>query len=764
MPRSYDWAFPLPRTHTGILQGNGLLGSMLWGEGNVLNLTLGRGDFWDHRGGLPWTQMMNYEAIGKLLEAGDEKGLRALFEQNATPPGQPARPTLLPLGRLELVLEAGHRLGRATLDMDSGDVIVRVVGRDGHEHRLSFTLSMHQPLIHVRYPRELGVPQVRGVTSWRYLAERLKAMGIEEPQNFQQSTFLPTSLDEGMDQPDLVEEITYCGWVQKRPVDAPLCVAWRIHGEDLWIATALGDSAADAQGKAIHMIDQARQMGFNQMRSQNVSWWSTYWQHAAEVELPNSRLQFLYDYGMYKFACMSNPSGVAAGLQGPWIEEYQLPPWSGDYHFNINVQMCYGPAYQGNRLEHVRPLLDMVWSWREKLREIARLFIGVEDGYMLPHAVDDRCVNMGGFWTGTIDHGCTAWVAKMMYDYWLFGGDKQYLASVAYPFMAGAMRVYQAMLQKKEGVYRLPVSVSPEYRGSQLNAWGANASFQLAAIHWLCEKLQHAAEVLGQSADPAWSDISQNLPKVCLIPSGPEGRFSEIGLWEGTGLEESHRHHSHLAAIAPFDVIDPLDKRWRAIVDQSLLTWISRGMGHWSGWCMPWASQIHSRVGNADMAELTLQIWQSVFTNEGHGTLHDCQFAGFTLIGSDGTGTGVGDKSHEIMQMDAGMGVVSAILDMLLHARRGVHYLFAGSPANWPAVSFSDIRAEGGFLISARRAEGKVSGVHITATQSGVFRLANPWAKAAQVRMGTPSQRLEGRILELQLKKGQSVELSQAED
>jgi hypothetical protein len=26
MPRTLDWRFPLPRTHTGMLQGNGVLG------------------------------------------------------------------------------------------------------------------------------------------------------------------------------------------------------------------------------------------------------------------------------------------------------------------------------------------------------------------------------------------------------------------------------------------------------------------------------------------------------------------------------------------------------------------------------------------------------------------------------------------------------------------------------------------------------------------------------------------------------------------
>ena len=80
MPGTYDWEFPLPRTHTGMLQGNGRLGLMIWGEGSILRLTLGRADLWDHRGGLPWTQKQSYGNIRDCLEREDEAQLRELFE------------------------------------------------------------------------------------------------------------------------------------------------------------------------------------------------------------------------------------------------------------------------------------------------------------------------------------------------------------------------------------------------------------------------------------------------------------------------------------------------------------------------------------------------------------------------------------------------------------------------------------------------------------------------------------------------------------
>ena len=90
MKKTYDWDFPLPRTHTGILQGNGTLGSMIWGEGRILCITIGRADLWDHRGGMPWTKEMSYKNIRRCLDGNDEKGLRKLFETGVKRKGEPS--------------------------------------------------------------------------------------------------------------------------------------------------------------------------------------------------------------------------------------------------------------------------------------------------------------------------------------------------------------------------------------------------------------------------------------------------------------------------------------------------------------------------------------------------------------------------------------------------------------------------------------------------------------------------------------------------
>lgn len=722
------WFFPLPRTHTGIPSGNGTMGALVWGSDNILKITLGRADLWDHRGGLEWKREMNLATLTRLLETRDEKSLQEIFEQTTPAPGQPKRPSILPIGRLELYLPEGKNLVSGQVEYLTGQVTVFAGGRKLLP--ITFCLSLYENLLVVRWTPELQPVKIAGRPSWEFLSQYLSSISFPSPEFF--ST-------EGVS-----------GWVQKRPGDTPYCVAYQINGCQLSIATAVADSPAQAITRAKTLFLKLEKKS-DFLRRKNSLWWKNYWSTVPAINLPNEKLQFVYRYGLYRFAGFTNPAGVPATLQGPWIEEYQMPPWSSDYHFNINVQLCYAPAYQTGKLQHLKPLFQMVWSWRERLQHNAYLFCGIKDGYILPHAVDDRGISMGGFWTGTIDHGCTAWVAKMMYDYWLYGGEKDFLAEVAFPFMAGAMRVFEAMLKRRGESWYLPVSVSPEYRGSSINAWGANSSFQLACIHWLIEALVNTCEVLKQKVNPLWLDIQKNLPRACVQEKNGQ---KKIMLWEGTDLEESHRHHSHLAGLVPFDVIDLNDAYWRQVINNTYDWWWRLGMGLWSGWCIPWAAMIHARVGSPEIAEALIEYWQRLYTNQGYASLHDPLIYKRNLVEKPVYRIG---ENSEVMQMDATMAATAAVMDFLVHTRRGIHYLFCGAPETWREVSFEKIRTPGGFLVSAERIKNITTRIEVTSLRNGTFRLATPWPEKTFARIGKKKISFSGKFLSLSLPAGSTV-------
>ena len=206
-------------------------------------------------------------------------------------------------------------------------------------------------------------------------------------------------------------------------------------------------------------------------------------------------------------------------------------------------------------------------------------------------------------------------------------------------------------------------------------------------------------------------------------------------------------------------MLDLDDADTSGLVERSLRRWLAEGPGLWSGWCVPWASMIQTRVGSADAAVLWLEIWRRVFTNVGHGTLHNIDFPGVSLMG--GRSMGALDKSHEIMQMDAGMSCVAALHELLVHERRGVTYLFSGAPSEWQEVGFRKVRTGGAFLLSAKRTRGRVGAVRIRSLAGGSLRLANPWpGETPRLRRADGTERqVTGRVLRLRVPRGETAAL-----
>ena len=109
MSRTHTWEFPLPRTHTGVLLGNGTLGAIVWGAGPELRITLGRADHWDHRGGMPDGR----RPLSGNPRLPEREGSRARCSSRSR--ARLRRPTVLPVGRVVHLSEGPPQ--SATLEM-----------------------------------------------------------------------------------------------------------------------------------------------------------------------------------------------------------------------------------------------------------------------------------------------------------------------------------------------------------------------------------------------------------------------------------------------------------------------------------------------------------------------------------------------------------------------------------------------------------------------------------------------------------------------
>ena len=675
------WQFPRTGScHEGLPFADGRTGVLVWGGGQTINLTVGRSDLWDHRGGYPWTAEQSYTNIVAAVKSGDRDRLYGLFKKD-TPEGEPRNPYMLPLGRVVVKLDPKWKLMRGELDTETGLGKLHLLQMESSSLKnpdATIELAMtgfHNGLFAMKFSDGVKFSvELKSCMEFPVAKKELSKVGFKPARYEDWKTF---NIDRGG------------SFFLPIPGDRPVGLNWWASDGELFVRTARKDSFPGWRGPA---------PVFGSVKKHSVDHWKNFWAKGARVKVPDPVLQREFDYGMYRFGAMTDPDGFPAGLQGPWLEDDRLVPWNGDYHFNINVQECYSPAYRGGHFENLMPLFSMVLSWRNRLRDNAKKFAGIDNGYVLPHSVDDRGVCIGGFWTGTIDHASTAWVAAMMMKYVRYSGDVEFLRNSAYDFMKGAMNVYIAMMEEKDGRLSIPLGPSPEWGASDVRkAVGRDPSFQLAAAHRLCRDLIEAAKLMGEELDPRWLDVEKRLPQFTAGEGG-------IHLFEGQPFVETHRHHSHMAGFYPFDTID-MTKDQRTI-ESTYCTWIARGTGMWTGWCVPWASILHTHVGNSYAAVRMLQDWDYYFCNPGHGSHHDGFVHGFTTFGRGGFGPIGNETRQDVMQMDGQCAATTAVMELLVHEVNGKVEFFRGCPPEWKDVSFENIALSDGRRVSGSRIEG----------------------------------------------------------
>jgi alpha-L-fucosidase 2 len=723
------WDFPLPRPHCGVPLGNGVQGVLVWGDTDAephrLNLTIGRAGFWDRRGGNTFASRTTFATVKRLLQANDEAGLRTTFGLDGH--DKLARPHQLGCGRIVIDLKDGFRPVVARIDREDGSVQVELANASGRTERLVVRQAMDRELAWVELPAGANLT-VTGRPSYDWVGPLVSKRGVAPPRH------------------ERGEHVG--GWQQDLPSDQPLALRWKRADGRLSLATALGANAWDRAGATLGA-------DLVPATASAVQWWRTARAGLPQVDLPDAGLQHAWDLGVHRWLTATSPTGVPCTLQGPWLEDYQIPPWSCDYHFNINVQMIYQPGFLLGRGDHFTPLWDLLRSWMPGLRAAGEGFFGAKDAILLPHAVDDRCQVVGAFWTGMIDHACTGWMALLAFEHVRHTGDREVLATVAWPMLVGAHAGFAAMAEDRDGRLSLPVSVSPEFKGARMDAWGRDASFQLACWHAVLRALPTAAALLGKPIDPAWATTASRLPTCSTVRAPrqkdyPEHLVDRIALWEGMDLIESHRHHSHLAGLWPFRTLDPADPAEGRLLKESLWHWIRTGAGAWSGWCIPWASVLCARMGWADGAVAWLHWGQDAFTNVGHGTLHDADFMGVSTLHGD---THI--AKAEIYQLDAGCGAITAIGELLMQERGDALHILPAIPRRWRRLSFSDLRAPGGFRIGAEVDGGRTVAVTVVSERGGPMRLAHGLGADATC----DGRRIGGPVIEFATEPGQRISL-----
>ncbi len=712
---TWDEAVPL---------GNGLMGGLLWGKNNLVRLSLDRGDLWDDRPAVEkeWWKKETW------IKGGDWDA-----------PYDGSTPTKLPAGRLEIQLDPAQQIQSFELNLATAE------GSAHFTNGASLTafFSAVKPVALLRIPGA----EPKSLTLIPSGAK--KSGGDTGPSSGGAVSKLgyppATRGSEGNAQwyvQTAAEGFKYCACVETKRVGAETLVA---------VAVTSTTDGVDVLGIARQRCADALKQGYAKALKPHVGWWQDFWSQS-DLHIPEPDIERQYYLVRYFYGAASRRGAPPMPLQGVWTADNGgLPPWKGDYHNDLNTQMTYMGYQEAGNFDEGLSFLDLLWNLTPKFQAFAKDFYGT-DGLATPGVMSLTGQPLAGWGQYSLSPTMSAWNAHLFYLHWCYTMDDTFLRDRAYPWCSEVGKCMMGLLKPdKDGVLKLLRSSSPEFFDNSDRAWlEPNSNFDLQCLKMLFLSLAEMADAQGKTGEAkTWAAAAAALGDFHADDQG------QLMLDAKTEVPYSHRHLSSLMALYPFNLItcdgSDLD---RQRIRASLAQWGKLGTGAWCGYSFSWMSCMQARVGDAEAALRNLDIFVKAFILRN----------GFHANG-DQTKSGFSGFTYRPFTLEGNFLAMQAVQEMLLQSwsptpgqnDTGSIRIFPATPWRWHDASFDDLRAEGGWRVSARRQNNATTWFKITATHKGLLRIRDNF-DGRTPKWNRSGVKKVGDHFEIVLKAGQSLE------
>lgn len=414
-------------------------------------------------------------------------------------------------------------------------------------------------------------------------------------------------------------------------------------------------------------------------------------------------------------------------------------PTSGMPRSNLNIQIAYSPVYAANRLELGESFTRFIDAKRANFVRNAKDIWSLDDCATVPHTT--CCEGLRGNGTCApdlyINPGDFTWALWLYWQQYRYSMDHALVTDQTrhafYPMLKGSVNLYLKLLKPgDDGKLHLPPLHSPEYSKNPI----ADNNYNLSLLRWGCVTLLDldARYILKDPQRPEWERVLRDL---VAYPKNENGFM--VGA--NQAFEQSHRHWSHLLMVWPLQQLTLEQPENRALVEKTLKHWLTVENGKQIyGWSSAAASCLYSCMGDGDNALANLRAHH----NHKKFVMPNTQYIeGWPVI-------------------ECSLVAATALQSMLIQSGGDRIRIFPAVPAEWKEAVFHDLRAEGAFLVSAGRRDGKTRWVRIKSLAGEPCKVRPGFDSAFSNSLPSIKMKeVEPGLFELGLGKGQEILLFQ---
>ncbi len=474
--------------------------------------------------------------------------------------------------------------------------------------------------------------------------------------------------------------------------------------------------------RAALLLETAWQRNFDRLHTDHRNFWHERWSRSV-IQLPQRILEALWCYAIYTMASSSR-GAYPAPLMSAWNLRLEQP-YGGDYHNNINSQMCYWPLAAANHCDLMMPFLRHFWAVLPEMEMETRRVWGLP-GVKVPFASIGRGIDHWGVGYWRYELFVSAWLAQLAWWHYEFTGDRDTLSRCGWPLIRAVAEFYAAYLEPDPATGRLSLPLTKLCEDTMFNVVPAqrlvrDAGMDLAAVHGHFRDAALAADAVGASADAArYRDLLARLNPVPVA----NGEFAPA---KDVPLDVPVSHPYQIAPIYPTGLVTQLGPTDLQTIAQRTLANL-------------WRCSSRVTIGQPDPGRLRWNDDLSMgwiaaaraWMGDGDGAL-DALLNGWVL--STLKTNGFLCEQSRPPEARAGMqwmqnqlcGLANGLNEMLLQSHSGVIQVFPALPASWADAGFVHLRARPGVLVSAQRAAGQTQWVVLYSEQPRQVKLRNPW-------------------------------------